>query len=125
LQTNDGTFLGALLPKGRLALRERGQNLLRRKKMKTSKRILLVCLSIVMLIAFVPMVGAGEAEKININKADLDELSKLTHVGKGYAQRIIEYREKNGPFKNPEDITEVKGIGDKVWQANKDRISVK
>ncbi len=93
--------------------------------MKTSKRILLVCLSIVMLIAFVPMVGAGEAEKININKADLDELSKLTHVGKGYAQRIIEYREKNGPFKNPEDITEVKGIGDKVWQANKDRISVK
>jgi len=93
--------------------------------MKNCKKIMLVCLSVVLLIAFIPMAGAVEAEKVNINKADLDELCKLTHVGKGYAQRIIEYREKNGPFKNPEDITQVKGIGDKVWQANKDRISVK
>jgi competence protein ComEA len=46
-------------------------------------------------------------------------------VGTKYAQRIVEYREKNGPFKQPEDIMKVKGIGTKIWEANKDKISVK
>ena len=45
-------------------------------------------------------------------------------VGEKYAQRIVEYREANGPFEKPEDIMKVKGIGSKVWEANKDRIVV-
>jgi len=68
---------------------------------------------------------AKESGKINVNKASVEELAQLDRVGTKYAQRIVEYREKNGPFKQPEDIMKVKGIGMKVWEVNKDRISVK
>ena len=70
-------------------------------------------------------VWAEESGKININKAPVEILVQLDRVGEKYAQRIVEYREKNGPFKQPEDIMKVKGIGTKVWEANKDMISVK
>jgi len=63
-------------------------------------------------------------QKININKAPVEELVKLDRIGKQYAQRIVMYREKNGPFQKPEDITKVKGIGEKVWEANKEVIAV-
>jgi competence protein ComEA len=63
-------------------------------------------------------------DKININTAPVEQLSELDRVGANYAQRIVEYREKNGPFKAPEEIMNVKGIGKKTWEANKDRIVV-
>ena len=52
-------------------------------------------------------------------------LQQLERVGEKYAQRIVEYRKANGPFENPEDITKVKGIGAKTWEANQDLIVVK
>ena len=64
-------------------------------------------------------------EKININTASREELIKLKRIGPAYADRIIEYREKDGPFQKPEDILKVKGIGPKTWEANKDIITVK
>ncbi|MBC2742018.1 MAG: helix-hairpin-helix domain-containing protein [Desulfosarcina sp.] len=67
---------------------------------------------------------ASSIEKVNINTAPIEQLMDLDRVGAKYAERIIEYREKNGPFKNPEDIMNVKGIGQKTWEANKDRIVV-
>ncbi|MBN2374422.1 helix-hairpin-helix domain-containing protein [bacterium] len=63
-------------------------------------------------------------EKININTATEEELVKLKRIGPRLAKDIIEFREKNGPFKNIEDILKVKGIGPKFWEANKDRITV-
>jgi competence protein ComEA len=63
-------------------------------------------------------------DPININTAPVEQLSELERVGAKYAQRIVEYREKNGPFKAPEEIMNVKGIGPKTWEANKDRIVV-
>jgi competence protein ComEA len=63
-------------------------------------------------------------EKININTASVEQLMQLDRVGASYAQRIVEYREKYGPFQAPEDIMKVKGIGMKTWEANKDRIVV-
>ena len=63
-------------------------------------------------------------EKVNINTASLEQLMTLDRVGSKYAQRIIEYRETIGPFAEPEDIMKVKGIGQKTWEANKDRIVV-
>ena len=88
---------------------------------------------VVILLTVMGIAASGYAKevekitnyKININKATADELTKLDRVGKQYAQRIITYREKNGPFEKPEDITKVKGISDKIWQANKDVITVK
>jgi competence protein ComEA len=67
---------------------------------------------------------AEEVGKLNINTASADELEKLKQVGPNYAVRIIEYREKNGPFEKPEDIMNVKGIGPKTFELNKEQIVV-
>ncbi len=67
---------------------------------------------------------ATEPVKININTASIEQLMTLDRVGPKYAQRIIDYRETEGPFKRPEDIMLVPGIGRKTWEANKDRIII-
>lgn len=64
------------------------------------------------------------AGKININTADLQTLMSLTGIGEVYAQRIIDYREANGPFKSIADITKVEGIGTKRFEAIKNDITV-
>ena len=63
-------------------------------------------------------------EKVNINTASVEQLMELDRVGAKYAQRIVEYRETVGPFEKPEDIMNVKGIGQRTWEANKDKIVV-
>lgn len=63
--------------------------------------------------------------KININTATEDELSEnLSGVGNAIAKRIIEYREHNGGFSNIEDIKNVSGIGEKMFEKIKDSICV-
>ena len=84
---------------------------------------IIVALSLVLM-----MTGTAIAEgdtKININTASVEELVQLERVGQNYAERIVAYREQNGPFKAPEDIMLVAGIGPKTFEANKDRIVVK
>lgn len=61
---------------------------------------------------------------INLNTATLDELQTLTGIGLSKAQNIIDYREANQGFKSIEEIKEVKGIGDAVFQKIKDHITV-
>jgi len=93
--------------------------------MKTCRKVLLVTLAIILVIALLlPLVSAEEIKKININTARVEELVQLKWIGPKYAQRIVEYREKNGPFEKPEDIMLVSGIGPRAWEANKDRIVV-
>lgn len=62
--------------------------------------------------------------KININTADIYELMQLDGIGETYAQRIIDYRNTNGPFTDIADIKNVTGIGDKRFDAIKDSITV-
>ena len=62
--------------------------------------------------------------KININRATVDELDRLKGVGKKTAIKITEFREKNGHFKRPEDITLVNGIGQKLFERNRHIITV-
>lgn len=86
------------------------------------------CISLCVVIAFVLASGisafAKDEVKININKATIKELIKLKKVGAKVAEKIVEYREKNGPFAKPEDIMKVSGIGQKIFDLNKDMISV-
>jgi competence protein ComEA len=64
------------------------------------------------------------ADKININSASSDELQKLPQVGPKVAQRIIDFRKQNGPFKKAEELMKVTGIGEKIYAKLKDLISV-
>lgn len=67
---------------------------------------------------------AQDLEKININTASADELMDLKGIGEKKAAAIIEFREANGNFKQPEDLMKVSGIGPKTFEANKNRIAV-
>ena len=63
--------------------------------------------------------------KININTATAEQLVELQRIGPSYAAKIVAYREANGPFKTVEDIMNVPGIGEKTFDLNKDRLTVK
>ena len=90
---------------------------------KSTKRILTGFVVVVFLLGTgIGAVMAQEQLKININKATVDELCVLKRIGPSYAQRIVDYREQNGPFEKPEDIMKVKGIGLKTFEANKEMI---
>lgn len=56
----------------------------------------------------------AQMQKINLNTATAEQLSSLPGVGAKKAQAIVEYRTKMGKFKSVEDLTKVKGIGDKM-----------
>lgn len=53
---------------------------------------------------------------VNINTADAAQLSYLPGVGVKAAQRIIDYRTEQGPFKKTTDLMQVKGFGDKTFE---------
>src|SRR5581483_11406720 len=61
---------------------------------------------------------------ININTASATDLQALPGVGAKTAQRIVEYRQKNGPFKKVEDLMNVRGIGEKNFLKLKPQLSV-
>ena len=61
---------------------------------------------------------------IDINTAGVTELDKLTGIGPALAQRIIDYREKNGGFKDVNEIKMVSGIGDKLFEKIKDEMGI-
>ncbi len=61
---------------------------------------------------------------VNLNTATAEQLDSLPGVGPKVAARIIEYRQKNGPFKKIEDLMNVRGIGEKNFLKIKDRLTV-
>jgi competence protein ComEA len=71
------------------------------------------------------VVGAARAEKININKADVKALMSLAGVSRGLAEKIVKHRDEHGAFKKPQDLRKVEGVGDALWEKNRERIVVK
>ena len=92
--------------------------------MLKAKKMIAVFTALAVLMIFSGAVLAETGDKININTASIEELAQLDRVGPKYAARIVEFRDQNGPFKVPEDIMQVAGIGPKTFEANKDRIVV-
>ena len=67
--------------------------------------------------------SATTSAVVNINTASASELEALPGVGAKTAARIVEYRQKNGPFKKVEELMNVRGIGEKNFLKLKAQIS--
>ena len=92
--------------------------------MTKMKKLFVVLLVASFVFGVVHLAFAEDSQKINLNTATTEELIKLDRVGPAAADRIIQYREDNGPFQAPEDIMKVKGIGKKTFEANRERITI-
>ncbi|WP_455198278.1 ComEA family DNA-binding protein [Kaarinaea lacus] len=65
------------------------------------------------------------ASPVDINRADADTLAtELTGVGESKAAAIVAYREANGPFQRIDDLVNVKGIGDKTLEKNRENLVI-
>jgi competence protein ComEA len=65
------------------------------------------------------------AGPVNVNTADAETLSEaLQGVGPNKARAIVEYRQKHGPFRSPDDLSLVKGIGERTVELNRGNILV-
>ncbi len=93
--------------------------------MQNLKSWISIIFVLVFLFVGLPNLCAEDLKEININTASANELMDLKGIGEKKAAAIIEFRETNGIFKQPEDLMKVPGIGPKTFEANKNRIIVK
>jgi competence protein ComEA len=92
--------------------------------MKKAKMAVLTTITVALLMSWVVPSLVADMSKVNINDATLEELTTLNGIGDKVAAKIIAFRKANGPFQKPEDLMMVKGIGQKLFDKNKDRIVV-
>lgn len=87
------------------------------------KKLILIAPFVISL--FVPCVFAESTTAlVNINKADVADLDELDGIGKKKAEAIISYRDAHGEFKALEELQEVPGIGEKLFEKLKDHVSL-
>ena len=76
------------------------------------------------LLLCLPLAGFA-AEAVNINTADKETLmTVIKGVGEQKAAAIIQYREKNGPFKSVDDLTNIKGIGQGTIDKHREMLTI-
>lgn len=74
-------------------------------------------------IVLLPTLAA--AGPVNVNSADAETIAaELQGVGLNKARAIVEYRQKHGPFRSPDDLSLVKGIGERTVELNRENIVV-
>jgi len=80
-----------------------------------------------LVIALLMVVGlfANAADRVNVNRADAETLAEvLDGIGISRARAIVEYRKSFGPFEDPYDLANVKGVGLKTIEANEAKIDI-
>jgi len=98
-------------------------------------RVLLALVAALLVPAILPATAAGgsaagagggtvPAHRVNVNTAGVEELQTLPRIGPALARRIVEYREKAGPFRRVEDLLAVRGIGPKLLERLRGRVTV-
>lgn len=81
-------------------------------------------------IAAHPVLAEGDApapapqKVVNVNQASAEEIARLPRVGAKLAGRIVEHRTQHGAFKRPEDLMQVKGVGEKLFATLKPYVAV-
>ena len=82
-------------------------------------------LTTILLFSTSAMSAQAQAEKVNINTANAEQIAAaLNGVGDNKAKAIVEYRTSHGKFKSIESLENVDGIGEKTVASNKDKISL-
>ena len=71
-----------------------------------------------------PSNGGAASGKISINTATIEELMTLSGIGEAKAKAIIKYREEVGSFQSIEELKEVEGIGDSIFDSIKENITI-
>ena len=92
--------------------------------MQIRRMAVLTVVTVALMMSWVMPALAADLQKVNLNTATLEELMTLDGIGQKVAERILNFREKNGPFQKPEDLMMVKGVGEKIFEANKDKIII-
>ena len=78
---------------------------------------------LVLFLSLPVVLYAGDA--VNINTASKETLMSIKGVGEQRAEAIIQYRKKNGPFTNIDQLADIRGIGQSLIDANRDTLVVK
>ena len=87
-------------------------------------------LSLVMVLALASMTAVAMADAgdspgvVNVNTASSEQLQLLPRIGPALAERIIAFRETNGPFKSPDEMVAVKGIGERSLETLRPYLAV-
>lgn len=85
------------------------------KRSSMSRGLASAALALSLGLAGLGLSSAALAAPVNVNKAGAEEIAEaLNGVGIKTARAIVEFREKNGPFKSVEQLADVKGVGDKT-----------
>ena len=92
--------------------------------MRTNLRKWSIAVAVVICLVFHSVAAAEQITKVNLNHATLSQLDGLPGIGPVIAERIIQFREDNGPFKRIEDLMNVAGIGEKTFLKLEDQIVV-
>jgi competence protein ComEA len=127
---------------GRAELEDAGLDLLSNSRRSPGSlrrfSMLRLLASLALAVAFAAQPAAQAAQKaaaprndakpavatINLNTATAAELEKLPGIGQKVAARIVEYRQKNGPFKKVEELMNVQGIGEKSFLQFRSQLTV-
>lgn len=88
------------------------------------RRALPVIVILIALAAAAVAEDKGAQGVVNLNQASVEQLQLLPRVGPALAQRIVEFRAANGPFKATDELTAVKGIGEKSIEQLKPYLTV-
>ncbi|WP_417915199.1 ComEA family DNA-binding protein [Candidatus Electronema sp. JM] len=75
-------------------------------------------------LLFVLLFAAAAFAALDLNSATKEQLDALPGIGPKKAEAIVQYRTEKGPFKNVEQLKEVSGIGEKIFQGIKNEVTV-